>query len=222
MTTGILLIQVGTPDAPTAPALRRYLRQFLGDPRVIDLPRWPWWLVLNLFILPFRPARSAAKYRRIWDPQTGSPLLHWTRRQAALLQEALPDVPVRFGMQVGNPSVAALVDELIRAGVERLGWPAGKWTQSFQSLFGRSEWLRPYTDETLRELAGRGARRVFVAMPGFTADCLETVDEIGFEAREVFLHAGGEVLHACRCLNDHPQWIEALRTLVLQEGQGWL
>jgi ferrochelatase len=319
----ILLIQLGTPDAPTAKALRPYLRQFLSDPRVIEAPRWQWQLVLNLFILPFRPKQSAAKYRRIWHRQTGSPLLYWTRRQVALLQEALPQVPVRFGMQVGNPAVAKVVDELIQAGIERLivlpmypqysatttasaadalflallkqrrvpalrtvppyydhpayldavtavirddlarlpwepdhyllsfhgipvryaragdpypehvqrttaglierlGWPAGKWTQSFQSLFGREEWLRPYTDETLRALAGRGSRRVFVAMPGFTADCLETVDEIGYEAREAFRHAGGQELHACPCLNDHPKWIEALRTLVVEEGQGWL
>src|SRR5947209_10015538 len=120
MTTGILLIQVGTPDAPTAPALRRYLRQFLGDPRVIDLPRWKWLLVLNLFILPVRPARSAAKYRRIWDPQTGSPLLHYTRRQAELLQKALPEVPVRFGMQIGNPPLGDVVKEMVAAGVDRL------------------------------------------------------------------------------------------------------
>src|SRR5437588_6892676 len=118
--TGILLIQLGTPDAPTARALRPYLRQFLGDPRVIEAPRWQWWLILNLLILPFRPKQSAVKYRRIWDAQTGSPLLHWTRRQAALLQEALPQVPVRFGMQVGNPPVASVVDEMIQSGVERL------------------------------------------------------------------------------------------------------
>jgi ferrochelatase len=322
-TTGILLIQLGTPDAPTPRALRPYLRQFLGDPRVIEVPRWKWRIILNLFILPFRPAQSAAKYRRIWDPVTGSPLLHWTRRQAALLQEALPHVPVRFGMQVGNPPVAKVVDEMIQAGIqrliilpmypqysatttasatdvlfsalmqqrrvpalrivppyydhpayldamaavireelarlpfepehrllsfhgipvkyaergdpypehvrettalliERLGWAPGGWTQTFQSLFGRDEWLRPYTDDTLRRLAAEGVKRVFVAMPGFTADCLETVDEIGNESREVFRHAGGEQFHACRCLNDHPKWIEALRTLVVQEGRGWL
>src|SRR5271167_2913383 len=106
MTTGILLIQLGTPDAPTASALRRYLRQFLGDPRVIEAPRLLWWFILNGFILPTRPSRSAAKYQRIWNAQTGSPLLHITRLQTDALQRALPDVTVRFGMQVGNPSVA--------------------------------------------------------------------------------------------------------------------
>src|SRR5947209_4453093 len=107
--TGVLLIQLGTPDAPTTPALRRYLRQFLGDPRVIEAPRLTWWFILNLFILPTRPRRSAAKYRRIWDAKTGSPLLHITRLQTEALQKALPDVPVRFSMQVGNPSVASVV-----------------------------------------------------------------------------------------------------------------
>src|SRR5262245_56727925 len=111
----VLLIQLGTPAAPTVPALRRYLRQFLGDPRVIEAPRLAWWFVLNLSILPPRPGQSAAKYRRIWDPQTGSPLLHWTRRQTEDLQRLLPDVPVRFGMQVGNPPLADVVHELIAA-----------------------------------------------------------------------------------------------------------
>ena len=320
---GVLLIQLGTPDVPTTRALRRYLRQFLGDRRVIEAPRLPWWFVLNFRILPSRPKQSAAKYRRIWNAQTGSPLLHFTRLQAEALQRRLPGLLVRFGMQVGNPSVAKAVREMIDAGVERLivvpmypqysatttasatdvlfkalmqerrvpslrvvppyyahpayldavtkvigeelanlpwepehfilsfhglpvkyvqrgdpypkhverttdllverlAWPADRWTQSFQSLFGKELWLQPYTDETLKQLAGRGIKRVFVATPGFTADCLETIDEIGFEARELFRQAGGESLHQCRCLNDHPAWIEALRTLVLEEAHGWV
>jgi ferrochelatase len=320
---GVLLIQLGTPDAPTPQALRPYLRQFLTDPRVIEVAPWKWWFILNLFILPTRPARSAAKYQRIWDPVTGSPLLHWTRRQTELLQKEFPEVPVRFGMQIGNPPLPAVVADMIRAGVERLialplypqysatttasatdalfkalmrerrvpavrvvppyyqhpayldamtaiirdelarlswqpdhyllsfhgipkkyaqagdpyathvkrttaelitrlGWPRGRWTQTFQSLFGRDVWLKPYTEEKLQELARTGSKRVFVAMPGFTADCLETLDEIGYEARATFLHAGGEMLHTCTCLNDHPKWIEALRTLVIEEGKGWL
>lgn len=319
----VLLIQLGTPDAPTPQALRPYLKQFLSDPRVIEVPRWKWRIILNLFILPRRPAQSAAKYQRIWNPHTGSPLLYWTQRQTELLQACFPSIPVRFGMQVGNPSVARVVDELIRSGVdrlivlpmypqysattsasatdvlfhalmkqrrvpalrivppyfehagyvdalveiitaeqaklgwqpdhcvlsfhgipvkyvekgdpypthvarttarlvERLGWRSGAWTQSYQSLFGRDAWLRPYTDDVLRDLARQGKRRVFVAMPGFTADCLETLDEIGNESSELFRHAGGETLHACPCLNDHPRWIEAMRDLIVAEGQGWL
>ncbi len=321
--TAVLLVQLGTPDAPTTPALRRYLRQFLGDPRVIEWPRLPWWLLLHLVILRFRPARSAAKYRRIWDERTGSPLLHHTRCQAEELQRLLPDVPVAFGMQVGNPALGAVVHDLIARGVERLvvvpmypqysatttasaldalfaalmrerrvpalrvvppyyahpayldavaavvreevarlpwepehfllsfhgipiryarrgdpyathvkrttaalvqrlGWPRDRWTQTFQSLFGREEWLKPYTETKLVQLARQGVRRVFVVTPGFTADCLETVDEIGREASEAFVHAGGMLLHRCPCLNDHPAWIDCLKTLVLQEGQGWI
>ncbi|HEY1861718.1 MAG TPA: ferrochelatase, partial [Gemmataceae bacterium] len=116
----VLLVQLGTPDAPTARALRRYLREFLGDPRVIEAPRLAWWFVLNFFILPFRPSRSAAKYRRIWDAKEGSPLLYLTRRQTEALQNKLPNIPVRFGMQVGNPSVASVLRDLIAGGVDRL------------------------------------------------------------------------------------------------------
>jgi ferrochelatase len=323
MKTGILLIQLGTPDAPTRPALQRYLRQFLSDPRVIDVPRWKWWFVLHLFILRTRPQQSAAKYARIWDPVTGSPLLHYTRRQAELLQEAIPGVPVRFGMQIGNPPLGDVVREMIAQGVdrlivlpmypqysdtttasatdalfhvltkvrrvpalrtvpayydhpayldaiaavvrdelkrlpwepehfiysfhglpqkyaqqgdpyatqvvrttrglqERLQFPRSRWTQTYQSLFGRGEWLRPYTDDVLAKLARQGVKRVFVMTPGFTADCLETLDEIRHESRAHFRTAGGEELHQCRCLNDHPAWIEAMKTLVTQEGRGWL
>src|SRR5687768_3131277 len=118
--TGILLIQLGTPDAPTPEALKPYLRQFLSDPRVIEDQGWKWKLVLNGIILRKRPAESAAKYARIWDPKTGSPLLHFTRRQVELLQGQFPGVPVRFGMMVGNPPVARTVAEMIAAGVDRL------------------------------------------------------------------------------------------------------
>ncbi len=322
-TVGILLLQLGTPDAPTTPALRRYLRQFLGDPRVIEAPRLLWWFILNLSILPRRPQASAEKYRRIWDARTGSPLLHITRQQTEALQRLLPQVPVRFAMQIGNPPASEVLREMIAGGVDRLivlpmypqysatttasatdvlfqalmkerrvpalrvvppyyqhpayldamtaviqdelarmpeppehyvlsfhgipikyaqrgdpyathvkrttfgliqrlGWPRKLWTQSFQSLFGKDRWLRPYTDETLQRLARRGIKRVFIAMPGFTADCLETIDEIGFEAAEVFRHAGGQTLHRCPCLNDHPAWIDAMRTILMQEAQGWL
>src|SRR5690606_40894051 len=100
--------------------------------------------------------------------------------------------------------------------------PKGRWTQSFQSLFGREEWLKPYTDNVLAGLAKQGVRRVFVALPGFTADCLETIDEIGHESAALFREAGGEVLYRCPCLNDHPRWIEAMRSIVLAEARGWV
>jgi ferrochelatase len=319
----VLLIQLGTPDAPTPTALREYLSRFLTDPRVIEVPRLRWWFILHGYILRTRPKQSAAKYQRIWDPEEGSPLLYLTRRQAEALQKLLPQLPVRFAMQVGNPSVAAVVAELIRQGIDRLvilpmypqysatttasatdvlfqalqrerrvpalrivppyyehpayldamtdlireelaklawqpdhrvlsfhgipityaqrgdpyathvkrttfqlvkrlAWRPGTWTQTFQSLFGRDRWLKPYTEPTLQALARKGAKRVFIAMPGFTADCLETIDEIGREVREAFQHAGGEELHRCPCLNDRPAWIEAMRRIVVEEGHGWL
>jgi ferrochelatase len=321
--TGILLIQLGTPDAPTPEALKPYLKQFLSDPRVIENQGWKWRLILNALILRKRPRESAAKYARIWDPVTGSPLLHYTKRQTELLQQRFPNVPVRFGMIVGNPALGGVVQEMVAAGVDRLvvlplfpqysatttasctdtlsktlltlrrvpalrvitsyathpayldaveatiredlaklswqpdhylvsfhglpqiyakrgdpypaevvrttrevvkrmGWTRGKWSQTYQSRFGRGEWLKPYTDDVLVKLAKRGVRRVFVALPGFTADCLETIDEIGRESREAFGHAGGQELHNGRCLNDHPRWIDALEQIIRQEGHGWL
>src|SRR6266851_4601457 len=231
---GVLLIQLGTPDAPTSPALRRYLRQFLGDPRVIEVPRWKWRIILNLLILPFRPKRSAAKYRRIWDPKTASPMdvlfqaLMRERRvpsvrivppyyehpayldaMTTIIRQELtqlpwqPDhyllsfhgIPIRY-CQSGDPYATHVKRTTARL-IERLGWPRERWTQTFQSLFGREEWLKPYTEEKLKQLAAKGIKRVFVAMPGFTSDCLETIDEIGYEARATFRHAGGEELHPC-------------------------
>jgi ferrochelatase len=129
-------------------------------------------------------------------------------------------IPKRYAL-AGDP-YATHVKRTTRALIQRLGWPRSAWTQTFQSLFGREVWLKPYTDEVLQKLAGQGKKKVFVAMPGFTADCLETVDEIGRESREVFRHAGGETLHACPCLNDHPAWIDAMRSIIVEEGQGWL
>jgi ferrochelatase len=321
--TGVLLIQLGTPDKPTYGGLFPYLRQFLSDRRVIEVPRAKWIPLLYGVILPFRSGASAAKYRRIWDAKTGSPLLHYTQRQTALLQETFPDNPVRFGMMIGNPPLADTVRELVASGVDRLialpmfpqysattsasatdvlfralmaerrvpavrvvppyydhpayldavaavvrddlaklpwepqhfvvsfhgipqeyarkgdpyathvvrttqglvkrmGWPRGTWTQTYQSRFGRKPWLKPYTDDVLASLARRGVKRVYVALPGFTADCLETIDEIGRESREVFEAAGGEHLKNGTCLNDHPKWIEAMARIVRDEGQGWV
>ncbi len=323
MRIGVLLIQLGTPDAPTPDAVRRYLREFLSDPRVIETPRWLWWPILNLRVLPTRAPDSAAKYARIWDAQTGSPLLYHTRAQAEALERALPDgFAVRFGMRYGNPTIDRAVEELMQAGAERmivlplypqysaastasacdrlfqvlerrrvvpalrivppfyaaaayihaqaelirselakrteppqkfllsfhgypvsfvengdpyrahveatcrllaaeLGWKEADWLRTYQSRFGRQVWLEPFTEETLCELARQGVRRVFVATPGFTTDCLETIDEIGREVNEAFLRAGGERLERCPCLNAHPAWIQALRVLVLSEAQGW-
>lgn len=321
--TGLLLIQLGTPDAPTYRGLFPYLRQFLSDRRVIEVPRPVWLPLLYGFILPFRSGASAAKYRRVWHPDTGSPLLHYTKRQTELVQAHFPDTPVRFGMMIGNPPLRDTVREMVDAGVdrlvalpmfpqysatttasatdalfgalmrerrvpavrvvppyyahpayvdalaanyrddvaalgwepehvvvsfhgipqkyaqrgdpyathvvrttralvERLGWKRSYWTQTYQSRFGKSPWLKPYTDDVLAGLAKKGVKRVYVMLPGFTADCLETIDEIGHESREVFEHAGGEKLHAGRCLNDHPAWGAAMARILRDEAAGWL
>lgn len=129
-------------------------------------------------------------------------------------------IPIKY-VERGDP-YPKHVERTTELLLERLDWPVDRRTQSFQSLFGKDLWLQPYTDHVLQDLARRGVKRVFVATPGFTTDCLETIDEIGNESRELFIHAGGEKLHQCRCLNDHPAWIKAMRTLIQQEGQGWL
>jgi ferrochelatase len=318
MKTAVLLLQLGTPDDPSVSAVRRYLREFLSDPRVVEANRLVWWFVLNGVILPFRPARSAEKYRRIWSAETGMPLLHYTKQQAAALQAELgPRFRVEFAMRYGNPNIRAVVARLsqervqrliavpmypeysatttasaldglfaalslqrampavtvvppyfdhpafveakaevisselaalprapdhyllsyhgipqryakagdpyalhvergTRALVQLLGWPKGKWSRTYQSLFGREEWLKPYTEEKVKELAQAGKKKIFIATPGFTADCLETIDEIGFEIRQVFEEAGGEQLHRCPCVNAHPKFITALARLVYE------
>jgi ferrochelatase len=129
-------------------------------------------------------------------------------------------IPIKYA-QRGDPYATHVKRTTARL-IERLGWPRDRWTQTFQSLFGRDEWLKPYTENKLKALAKEGVKDVFVATPGFTTDCLETLDEIGYEAREAFVHAGGQRLHQCPCLNSHPAWIEAMNVLVRQEGQGWI
>ncbi len=323
MKTGLLLVQVGTPDAPEPGPVRRYLKQFLSDRRVVDLKWFPWIPILQILLL-FRPGRSAAKYRRIWDPITGSPLRHHTTNQREAMRTRFPDLIVDYGMQYGNPGVGAVVDRMIRQGVDRLivmpmypqysmtttagatdalfrelfkqvrvpairiippyydhpayigaltsimqadlaklswtpehyvisfhgipvrycqklkdpyathvkattrsltqkmGWKRSLWTQSFQSIFGREVWLKPNTDTILEDLAKKGVKKIYALTPGFTADCLETVDEIGHESLEAFQKAGGESLRLCPGLNDHPIWIDAMETIIRQEGLGWI
>ena len=322
--TAILYANLGTPDAPTAAAVRPYLAQFLGDRRVVEIPRLLWWPLLHGIILRVRPARSAAKYASIWMPE-GSPLRLWTDKQALLLQGWLAtrghDVPVRAAMTYGEPSIAAGLDALraqgatrvlvlsaypqysgtttasvfdavadwarrarhvpefrfvnryhdhpayiaaLAAGVRRhwqehgrgerlvmsfhgvpartlelgdpyhceclktarllaqsLGLPREAWVVTFQSRLGRAKWLEPYTEPTLIELARSGVRHVDVVCPGFTSDCLETLEEIGLEARQAFLGAGGQVFHALPCLNDRREWIDALCAIALQHMGGW-
>ena len=322
--TAVLLVNLGTPDEPTAPALRRYLAEFLSDPRVVDIPRLVWWPSLYGVILPTRPKQSAAKYASVWTPE-GSPLAVWTKRQAAALAEALAarghDLLVRHAMRYGNPSIASVMDALRAEGATRvlvlpaypqyaaattasvadkvlawstqarrmpelrfineyhddagyiaalaqrlrahwaehgrgdklvlsfhgvperslllgdpyhcqchktarllaeaLGLPREQVVVTFQSRFGKAKWLEPYTEPTLEKLAAEGTKRVDVMCPGFTADCLETLEEIAQEARDAFLAAGGERFDYVPCLNVEPAWIAALATLAERHMGGW-
>lgn len=321
---GVLIANLGTPDAPTKSGLRRYLKEFLWDPRIVEIPRALWWMILNFVILNVRPAKSAKLYESVWTPE-GSPLLVNSLRQEeklrARLENAFPGrVELVLGMRYGTPSVASALDELREKGVERLivlplypqyaaatagstfdavadelkNWrwipelrfiaqyhdhPAyiramadhiraqwgvngrsgyllfsyhgipmrclksgdpyqcqchktsrlladaldlkpGEWQTSFQSRFGKEEWLKPYTDKTLKLLAKEGTTGVDVFCPGFSADCLETIEEIGEENREVFMEAGGKAYHYIPALNAIDEHIEALFEVVRDTAQG--
>ncbi|MAT50430.1 MAG: ferrochelatase [Porticoccaceae bacterium] len=323
--TGILITNLGTPDAPTATALRRYLREFLSDPRVVETPRLLWWLILNGIILRVRPRRSARAYASVWTDE-GSPLLLHTREQASALSEALTakygdNIIVEMAMRYGNPSIADGIDNLCRRGArklivlplypqysaattastfdalaanfsrrrwlpelrfithyhdfapyiealatsieghwqqhgmpekllfsyhgipkryflagdpyhcechktsrlvaERLGLAPEHYITTFQSRFGREEWLQPYTDATLKALPAEGVRHVQVVCPGFAADCLETLEEIGVENRDYFLASGGEQYSYIPALNAAPDHIAALASLVERHLAGW-
>jgi len=322
---GVLLVNLGTPEAPTKAAVRRYLKEFLWDPRVVEVPRPLWWLILNGVILNVRPRRSAHAYSTIWTEQ-GSPLLANSRAQQGALQIALEErltgpVSVALGMRYGQPSIASALAELRDHGARRilvlplypqysatttasvfdavtaelrrwrwlpelrfvnhyhdepdyiaaladsvrrfqrergepdrllmsfhgvpkryllagdpyhcechktgrllaeaLGLVPEEWTLSFQSRVGREEWLRPYTDETLRQWGKDGVRKVQVICPGFSADCLETLEEIAMQNRETFLKAGGAEYDYIPCLNDDEVHINMLAGLVERHCQGW-
>jgi len=313
VSNGVLLVNLGTPSAPTAQAVRAYLGEFLADPRVVELPRFLWLPILHGIVLRTRPARSAEKYAAIWTAE-GSPLAVHTARQANLLRAALAQAQVEHAMRYGEPSIASALARLARcrdlvvlplypqysrstnesvrdrlppgtrmiesfhdhpayiaalaAGVRRhweqqgrsamlvmsfhglperavkrgdpyadqchataralaasLGLAPNEWRVTFQSRFGAARWLKPYTQPALVDLARRGARRVDVVCPGFVSDCLETLEEIGIAAREAFLAAGGTDFHLLPCLNESPEWIEALATIArsalpARRGQG--
>lgn len=316
---GVLLVQLGTPDAPTKAALRRYLRQFLGDPRVLDVNPLLRWFLLNVIILPFRPKKSAAMYQRVWTDR-GSPLLLTSEAQARGLAERLgAGYRVELGMRYGNPSVTKAIEALIESGYDRilvfplfpqyssattasvydavfdalgnyrsiptarvvppfyddpgyidavaeqalvklgdqlddtrllisfhgvpkrfveldpyqrhceatgsaiakrLGLKDDRWSIAYQSRFGPEEWLQPYTDDELERIA-KDKGDLAVMCPGFVADCLETIDEIGSEGEEVFQEAGGGELILIPCVNDHPRWLDAMADIVRRETAGW-
>ncbi len=323
LAVGVLLLNLGTPDAPTPGAVRRYLAEFLWDPRVVEVPRPLWWLLLHGVILRTRPRRSAAAYRQVWDEREGSPLLSISRRQAGLLRERLAAAGVRveLAMRYGNPSVADGLQRLRAAEVQRLlvlplypqysatttastfdavtsalrRWRAipelrmvngyhddplyiaalaqsvrdfwddhgrperlllsfhgipleyaqkgdpyagqchttarllaeelrlrdGEWGLSFQSRLGRQEWLRPYTDETLEAWGRAGIGTVHTLCPGFAADCLETLEEIAVENREIFRRAGGGEYLYIPALNDRADHLDLLLGLVRRHSCGW-
>ena len=322
---GILVANLGTPDAPTASALRRYLRPFLSDPRVIELPRWRWLPILELFVLTTRPRKSALLYREVWT-EGGSPLLHYTRVIADALETRLraglgEHVHTAVGMRYGDPSVAGALRHLAEKGCRRilvfplyphysgtsggsvfdavfeelrrwrwvpelrtvssyhdepgyvaalaasirerwdadgvperlllsfhgiplryfragdpyycqcqktgrllrqaLGWPEERTLVTFQSLFGREEWLQPYTAQTVRRLGAQGLERLDVACPGFAVDCLETLEEIDGQNRRFFVEAGGGELRYLPCLNDREDHLELLAGLARRHLAGW-
>lgn len=322
---GILLVNLGTPDAPDRASVRRYLKQFLWDPRVVEMARPIWWLVLNLIILNTRPGRSAAAYRKVWTPD-GSPLLTISREQEHALRARLGEkfgdnVCVELAMRYGSPSIenglhalreqgarrllvlplypqysatttASIFDEVTdqvrkwrwlpeirfinhyhdepayitalaesvshwreqygsadklllsfhgipeeyfhkgdpyfcecqktgRLLAEALGLQEHEWTLSFQSRLGPKQWLQPYTDKTLEQMGKDGIKSVQVVCPGFSADCLETLEEIAMENKETFLEAGGERYEYIPCLNAQPAHIDMLAGLVERHLGGW-
>ena len=317
---GVLLINLGTPDAPEARAVRRYLAEFLSDPRVIEIPAVAWKPILHGIILRIRPKRSAHAYRQVWTNE-GSPLAVIARRQAEKLGRRFGgSVQVEYAMRYGNPGIADAIDRMTKAGCSRilaaplypqycaattatandavfaelarmrvqpafrtlppyyddplyiealranlsrqlaaldfkperlllsfhgmpqrtldLGDPYHCHCQktarligeaigmtvdvAFQSRFGKAKWLEPATDQLLANYPASGVKRIAVAAPGFAADCLETLEELGIRGRETFLGAGGERFALLECLNDSDEGIVMLERLIERELAGWL
>jgi protoporphyrin/coproporphyrin ferrochelatase len=323
--TGVLITNLGTPDAPTPAAVRKYLGEFLSDPRVIETPKIIWWFVLHCIILRIRPNRSAEAYKKVWT-ENGSPLLDIAIKQAKKLQTELSKsmegpIKVELAMRYGNPSIEAGLEKLRAANAERIlifplypqysaattastfdaasdvikkwrwipeirminhyhdnpdyitalansikkywqthtkpeklifsfhGLPrdyflAGdpyhcechktarlvaeklqlqvdEWQLTFQSRFGPREWLQPYTDVTLKELAANGIKHVQIVCPGFSADCLETIEEIDMQNRQFFTESGGEEFSYIPALNDSDEHIDVLSSIIELHSMGW-
>jgi ferrochelatase len=322
---GVLITNLGTPQAPTKQALKPYLKQFLSDPRVVEVPKLIWWFVLNGIILNLRPKRSAAAYATVWVDE-GSPLLVHTKNQAKGLAERFEaawgdEVIVDYAMRYGEPSVENAIDKLLNAGArkivvlplypqycasttgstfdaiaadftkrrwlpelrfinqyhdhqayveavattitkhwethsradkllfsyhgipkryllngdpyhcqcykttrlvaEQLGLKDDEYMTTFQSRFGREEWLTPYTDETLKAFPGKGVKSLQVICPGFSSDCLETIEEIGEENRDYFMENGGERFEYIESLNASDLHLDMLFGLLESNMQGW-
>ena len=330
---GVLLVNLGTPDATDYWSMRRYLKEFLSDRRVIETSRLIWWPLLNLIILTTRPGRKGKDYDTIWNKERDEgPLKTITRDQAEALSariaagalgEAGAQVVVDWAMRYGNPSIASRMDALQQQGCDRillvplypqyaaatsatvcdkafdalkamrwqptlrvappwhdepvyidalarsmkdalskldfepdvvlasfhgvpkeylmkgdpyhcqcakttrllcehLGWSKEKLQLTFQSRFGPAEWLKPYTDETVKALAESGVKKLAIVTPGFAADCLETIEEIGVENRDIFLEHGGEQFARIDCLNASPEGMDVLEAVVKRELAGWV
>jgi len=236
---GVLLVNLGTPDSPSVADVRRYLREFLWDPRVVELARPVWWLVLNLVILTTRPQRSAKAYAKVWT-DAGSPLMVISRKQHPAYISALADSVRRYWSVHGEPdklllSFHGIPQAYVDAGdpyasqcyktaellVAALELPVDRWQLSFQSRLGPKQWLQPYTDHTLEALAAEGVHNVHVVCPGFSVDCLETLEEVAMENRNIFLAAGGERYGYIECLNEHASHIQLFSGLVAQHTRGW-
>jgi ferrochelatase len=316
---GVLLINLGTPDAPEARAVRRYLAEFLSDPRVIEIPRFAWKPILHGIVLRTRPRKSAEAYNKVWTNE-GSPLRVIAHRQAEALRKRVPQVRVHYAMRYGNPGIAAAVERMMDEGCTRilaaplypqycaattatandavfaalaamrlqpalrtlppyyddplhiealrtnlqrqlaaLGFTPDRLLLSFhgmplrtlrlgdpyhchcrktarllsealgrevdlafQSRFGRAKWLEPATEATLAAYPKQGVKRVAIAAPGFSADCIETLEELGIRGRETFVRAGGESFALLDCLNDSSEGMDMITELICRELAGWL
>jgi len=320
----IVLVNLGTPEAPTAQALRPYLREFLSDTRVVEIPRAIWWLILNCIIVPFRSGKSAAKYAAVWTTE-GSPLKVHNEKQAMMLKGYLGErghqVDVVSAMRYGHPSLPSVLDALHKNGGDKvvilpaypqysaattasifdvvfdyykkirhipelrlvkhyhdhpayiaalknsilkhweqhqrgphlvisfhgvpkrtlllgdpyhcechktarllaqsLGLRKDEYSVTFQSRFGKAEWLQPYTQPSVEALGKSGTKRVDVICPGFIADCLETLEEINMEVRSAFLLAGGKEFHYIPCLNEDALWLRAMAEITEPHLHGW-
>lgn len=322
---GVLLLNLGTPDATDYWSMRRYLGEFLWDARVIEVPRILWWFILNVIILTFRPSKSGAAYDKMWDKEKDdSPLRIISLSQAEKLQQRLgDDALVEVGMRYGNPSTQSRLTKLKEAGCDRilmlplypqysapttatandkafeilsqmrwqpairtapayfqtaeyiealaqsisggvakldfepdlvitsyhgmpksyllkgdpyhcqclktsrlvrekLGWSKDKLMVTFQSRFGKEEWLQPYTDKTLEALPGQGVKKIAILAPAFSVDCLETLEEIAMEGREIFEEHGGTHYAYIPCLNDSASGMDVIESVVRNELKGWL
>ena len=325
---GVLLVNLGTPDATDYWSVRRYLQEFLSDPRVIDLPKLPWQVILQLFVLPRRPFASGHAYKLIWNKEKNeSPLMTITRAQgekvSQWLKETQPNVVCEWAMRYGNPSIASKIKVLTDQGCdkillfalypqysastnatvfdkafdylktlkrqpairtvptyhdhpayidaisnsikthlenlpwqpdaviasfhglpkrylmegdpyhcfcaksgrlirEKLGMAQDKFHVTFQSRFGAAEWLKPYTDVTVEELAKKGVKNIAVVSPGFVADCIETYEELNIRLRETFMENGGENFSYIPCLNDSEAGIDVFKSIIMNELKGWI